>query len=128
MELPRRGEDTNFTLNAMYAHYQEGWDKDNLILSPDSICYYRQFDKQITRNPKLRIVLFEHCIKTVTEFMPKLEEIGLKYSLLGKLFLTRYNLYKERELNENKIKGIFLNLQAKTLSLASITLALAPNF
>jgi len=116
-----KGEDTAFVLDNINAHFKE---YGKIQFEPIEIYYiYRQFAEQMTKSDGFELELFEHTISFMSSILPELKTIGFKYEVLGRLFVLRFAIYRQRALSQNKIKKNLLNIMAKFLSVLSILIA-----
>ena len=116
-----KGEDTGFVIDNIIAHFKE---HGKIKFEAIEIYYiYRQFADQMTKSDGFELELFEHTISFISSVLKELKAIGLKYEVLGRLFVLRFAVYRQRALSQNKIKKAILNILAKTLTVLSILIA-----
>jgi glycosyltransferase involved in cell wall biosynthesis len=116
-----KGEDTAFVIDNIIANFKE---YGQLTFKPVEIYYiYRQFDEQMTKSDGFEVELFDHTTSFMNQILPELAKIGRKYEVLGRLFVLRFSMYRERLHSQNKIKRLILNLLAKSLTILAILIA-----
>jgi glycosyltransferase involved in cell wall biosynthesis len=120
-----KGEDTAFVIDNILAVVKElksGSEKNKqLSFEPLNIYYiYRQFLEQMTKSDGFEVELFEHTTSYTKSILQDLREIGLKYEVLGRLFVLRFSIYRQRLLSKNKLGRMILNILAKCLTVLAM--------
>ena len=117
----KKAEDTAFVIENILACYLES--KNLKFEQIETYYIYRQFPDQITKTDNYEIELFQNTITFVASKLAELKKIGLKYEVLGRLFILRFSIYKTKLETQNKLKKATLTVLAKFLSLLAIAIA-----
>ena len=112
-----RGEDTCFALDSILAYHKEyNTDVEDFVKLDEAVYYYRQFDKQMSKEKGFELALFQNLANNVTSKLTTLKQISLKHYILGRLFVWRMQLYTFRLKNDNNYQGKLAGIIAKILS------------
>lgn len=125
--LSRGGEDTAFLIDNLLSQIKLNQNKgintniDQFYPIVDSIYYYREFDTQMTKESGFEIDLFTSTTNYISSILPELKDLGIKYYILGYLFIVRFRFYRFVLLH--KYIGIPIKLFAKLLTILAVIIS-----